>query len=469
VYRVARARLAVGRPAAYLATASLAWSAPFVVWSSSGLEAMPYTLLFAAAFERLCLRADGAAPVQAALLAVALALTRVEGIAWALGVLPLLGAWTARSLGRPVLRPLARYALVVGVLYGAWFAWRASYFGHAWPMTVYAKVGFSLERVLRGVDYVVVQVLTCLSLLVLLPGVAVALRAARRPIGVPLAALPAGVVAYTVLVGGDWMAFGRFLLPALPFVAWLWAWVLSDLGPAVASVAGPAVVALAVAPGFDVHPVPRAARARFHFRLNTPDYRSEHAQWEFQRFNGIRWSVMGRALGALFPPGTTVVMGAIGAASYESDLVTLDRHGFVTPEVALRDAEPAAELRSPGHDTVVDETWFVARGHAPDVLRAKIREVAGRADLVETLATSALRLRRTGTADRYVPDFVRLGPERASSWYITLWSRIAPGTSADSAWADFEARVTAFEDTGRAREVAVEPPGDRVPGAPAWL
>ena len=473
VFRVARERLELGRLPAFLATATLGWAAPFAVWSSSGLEAMPYALFFALAFERLCLRRGGAGAVSAAGFAIALALTRVEGIGWALVVFPLLCAWSRHFQGQPVRAPFTRYLAIVIAGYGGYFAWRYSYFGHAWPMTVYSKVGFTLERGLRGFDYLAVQALTSLSLLAVLPGVFRALTGERRAIGVPLAAIPVGVCAYTLLVGGDWMTFGRFLLPALPFVALLVAWLLSDLERALGALAsallGTALIALGLLPGFDVHLVPHDVRARFHFRLNTGEHRSEWAQWDFMRFNGIRWSAKGRALGAHCPPGSTVVMGAIGAASYVSDLITLDRHGFVTPEVALREVEDSAELRSPGHDKVVDASWFVENGYDPDYLRAKLYSAATREEFAGRLEGSAKRLRRAPVADRYVPDFVQVGHAQAPTWYMVLWTRIPSDESAATAWSNFDARAARFRESGEVAVLEVEPPGSRVPGAPAWM
>ncbi|NOT29205.1 MAG: hypothetical protein HOP15_02020, partial [Planctomycetes bacterium] len=255
VYRCARVELGLGRRPAWLATALLGWSAPFAVWSTSGLETMPYALFFFATVERLCLRRGGAATWSAVGLGLLLALTRVEGIAWALLVFPLLFVLARRADGESVRRPLARYGVVLVLGYGLYFAWRWSTFGQLFPATVHAKVGFSLERLARGGDYVMTQVLSSPWLLALVPGAFVALRRERRGLGVTLVLLPLGLAAYAALVGGDWMSFGRFLVPALPFVALLAAWLLAGVerrfGAPAAGAAGTLLVALAVLPGFD--------------------------------------------------------------------------------------------------------------------------------------------------------------------------------------------------------------------------
>ncbi|MFT5287257.1 MAG: hypothetical protein ACI8TQ_003439 [Planctomycetota bacterium] len=476
-FRVMRERFEVSFHPACLAILMLGCSAPFAVWSSTGLEAMPYALLFFATAERLILRRNSPAGLTAGLLALLLSLTRVEGLGWAAIVFPTLCFFSRRQSGEPIGRALIQYYAVLLVGYGSYFLWRWNLFELLWPTTVYAKVGFSVERALRGVDYITVQVLTCLSLLALIPGCMAAMNKKRRSVGIPLALLPIGCAVYTVLVGGDWMTFARFLLPGFAFIAVLFGCFLDDVtlkwNRATSVAFGVIAIVLSLLPGFDIHLIPESVRAKFHFRLNTPDYRSEFAQWEFMRWNGIRWTTKGRALRAIDPGRPTVVMGAIGAASYVSNWFCLDRHGFVTPEVVMQHAEPNAELRSPGHDRVVPEGWFVEHGYDPDYLRVKLQDATTRQALSVKLKSSMKRLRQTGHDDRYVVDFHRLGPESSEagepSWYLLLWCRIEDGTESKTAWSDLEARIAEFVNTGKAQQLDVDPPGNRVPGIPDWF
>ncbi len=478
VYRCARVELGLAWLPAWLATALLAGSAPFVVWSTSGLETMPYALLFFLTVERLCLARGGTSGARAGwsagALALLLALTRAEGLAWALLVFPALALATRRLSGEPVLRALVRYSAVLLGGYALYFAWRWSTFGEFLPATVHAKVGFSLESLARGGAYVATQVLSSVWLLLVVPGALVGWRRERRAQALALVLLPLGLAAYAALVGGDWMSFGRFLVPGLAFVALLAAWLLADaerrFGAPVAALAGAALVTLAVLPGFDRHVVPAALRARFHFRLNTPDHRSEYVQWRYERFEAIRWLAEGQALRAFAPPDASLVVGAVGALGWASDLHLLDRFGLVTPEVARREREREPKLRSPGHDMGVSLTWFLERGHTPTYLRSDLIETTSRADLVEQLIASARRLRALGAADRYTLDFAALGPESTPRWFLLVWTRIPDDTPAATAWSVFDARLTHFETTGEVRELPIAPP-DRahVPGFPTWL
>jgi len=477
VFSALRSRMDVGLPAAVCATAMLAWSAPFAVWSSTGLETMPYALLFFATFDFLVLRRGTPDGVTAGFLALCLALTRVEGIGWAAIVFPALCVLSRRLAKEAFGRELVRYYAVLLVGYAIYFFWRWNHFELPWPTTVYAKVGFTLERALRGVDYVTLQVMTTLCFLAYLPALSSAFKANRRALGIPIAMLPFGIAFYTVLVGGDWMTFARFLLPALPFIALGFGWFLQDATERwslpVGAAIGAVFILLGILPGFDVHLFSHEARAKFHFRRNTPDYRSEYAQWEFMRWNGIRWSAKGRAIAAMDDSKPSIVMGAIGAATYVSDCFCLDRHGFVTPEVALRHGDSDAELRSPGHDKVVEEGWFLENGYDPDYLRAKLEDATTRDELLKRLRSSANRLKRSGNDDRYVPDFYRLGleeaPKPAPSWHLLVWRRIEAGTSSEQAWRDFDTSVERFKKSGAVKKLDVEPPGDRVPGLPDWF
>jgi hypothetical protein len=188
----------------------------------------------------------------------------------------------------------------------------------------------------------------------------------------------AGGAAYAVATGGDFMAFGRFLVPTLPVLALVFAAAVDRAfaAPAVASgaagaarangalrvatgAAAVAVLALSGAAAFDVVPVPRAWRERLHFRWNSPSWQSEVAMWRGMRDRARAWSLQGRAIADCTAPGESMIGFAIGAIGYHSEIVLHDMFGLVDRDVARR---PAARRRmSPGHDRLVGWEYFLPR------------------------------------------------------------------------------------------------------------
>ena len=90
-----------------IATLMLACSPAFAVWSTSGLETMPFALLLFVTFDRLILRRAGIAPVAAGIAGLATALIRVEGVYWAALLVPL-ALFTRRRALEPIPEPTFR-------------------------------------------------------------------------------------------------------------------------------------------------------------------------------------------------------------------------------------------------------------------------------------------------------------------------------------------------------------------------
>lgn len=275
-YRVVRVRFDVALAPAVMAAALLGLSAQFTVWSTSGLETMPFALLVFATAERLLLRRGGMAAVSGSISGLLLALVRTEGIAWSLVLLVLAGV--SRGMQRQkVLRPVLTYAAIVLACYGGYTVWRYSHFGTLVANTTLAKTaGVGVGDVLRGaayiatkgppsreawmrmgvaatqpasgpvmggwgdapagawwvwrgVCYVTVNWLTSLSWFLLAPSLVYALFPRRFAVGAAVAALALAFPAYGIVTSGDFMAFGRFLVPGLAFSALLAAWLLGGL------------------------------------------------------------------------------------------------------------------------------------------------------------------------------------------------------------------------------------------------
>lgn len=353
----------LGRRGAAVASLSAALAPGLVVWGTGGLETAAMALTFGLLAWAWIARADDEAVGRGFFVAVALMLVRTEGIAW-VGVIAALGLGTRWWEGRPVRRLLGVFVAIaaLAVMYAGW---RWSYFGDVVSNVARAKVGFSQERAWTGASYVLGFWLACVAMPAqLLAGRALVVRSGVR--GAALGALAAGVMLYAVLVGGDFMAMGRLLVPAVPLLA-LAAGAAAEAGTGWAVVMA-AVAAVGAAPLYNAHVVPAAVRAGFKVRDNTETFRSEYAQWRYMAENAKRWRQLGRALRAVAEPGDSLVVGAVGAVGYETDLWIWDRYGLVTPEVAGRDGH--REQASPGHEKEVPIRFFVSR--RPTFLKAQL-------------------------------------------------------------------------------------------------
>jgi arabinofuranosyltransferase len=364
VLRFARARLALegaGLAATALAAASLP---PFVVWASGGLETMACALAAFAAFDALARDPLRPRALAAGLCGAAAALLRVDGPLWAL--LALCAAWVAAPDGRraATLRAgLGALALVLAA-FVAQTAFRLGYHGDWIPNTARAKGGLSALRLERGAKYVG-ALLAELPFLLLLP-----LAASRTRVGLACAAFALATAGYAAFVGGDFMAMGRFLVPAMPFVALCFALLAARLErrPVALAALTLAVVGSSLLAAFDAAPVPQRLRQALHFRWNEPLAKSEARQRADMQERAQAWAQIGRAVGACVAPGKSLVLPNLGAISYYSEVHALDPFGLIDPEIARREA-PARRV-SPGHDKAVPSSYFHAR--RPDYLGAWI-------------------------------------------------------------------------------------------------
>ncbi|MEO0605222.1 MAG: hypothetical protein AAF211_27580, partial [Myxococcota bacterium] len=400
----------------------------------SGLATMPFAWLF---FELVVwvvvpsLRpARPEARVVIPALALAMALLRVEGPLWVGFVLALGGAaaaWRDGRLDRDVSRTWLAPGLAVIAIYGIYTAWRIHHFGTWVPNTALVKVGFDHWVALRGLKYLAVFLITTI---VPVAGIVAGaqLQGDRRL--APLLFVVVVVFGYAVLVGGDFMPFGRLLMPAVPFVGLL-------IGAAVWPRLGMGLVALGALPLLGIHPVPSSLLRPLHFRHSDVDFMSELDRWANQRDNCVGFVRRGRALAAIAEPGDAVVAGAVGAIGYASDLEVLDQHGLVTKEVAYRPVPDGPLRTSPGHDKHVPPSFFVK--YAPRFLYA--RTVSGplaggrmKDTLVQWRVPSAVQ-------DRYVPDFWEVTePDDAERTFLLVVRRRTDDEDPALVWNGFAGR-----------------------------
>jgi arabinofuranosyltransferase len=345
---------------------------PIAVWSTGGLDTMAFALAVFGAYERLLGDPDRPHGVQAGALALAASLVRADGAFWGALILGT-AALTWLADRRPaLLRAIAVAAAILIAGTAIYVTWRHAYHGDWLPNTARVKVAVSALTLTRGLYYAVSFALTVTSvgaIAVLFPWT---LSGRARVVALQCAVLAAGTFGYVVLVGGDFMAMGRLLVPALPFCAVLGAALVARAAAAGGRARAYAVLAvlvgLSVLPAFNLHPVPRAIRERFAFRWDLPGYVSEYDRWRAMRGNANRWSLLGRALARHTVPGESIVLDAIGAAGYYSDLFVYDQYGLIDRGAVER--EIAAGRRSAGHDRLVPAEYFLPR--APTYLGAHL-------------------------------------------------------------------------------------------------
>ncbi|MCB9665499.1 MAG: hypothetical protein H6732_15410 [Alphaproteobacteria bacterium] len=393
--------------AAWGATLVLATFPPFAVWSTSGLETMPQTVLMLLTWWLLSRPGEGRGRlVLAALTGVALALIRTEGLAWFTVLVGVAGV--QRRLEGRALRPLLPVVGVVFAAFGVYEAWRVGYYGAWVANTAHAKVHMGPAALLRGASYLGLYATTHLSPLLLIPAIPLALGGSRRPLAVGASLFALAVPAYAVVVSGDYMTYFRLLVPGLPWFALTLGLALDALAsrrPASLRwlpLAAVLTATVGVLPALDVHLVPRRLRAALDVREKQEGFRSENEQWMLMDQHTRFWRERGEAIAAHAPPGSSIVAGAIGSLGYYADVHVYDRNGLVSREVAAIPWD--GRLRSPGHDKTVDAAFFLDK--KPTFLDAKV--LYGPM-LGFKIRASLLEMRAKDFSDRYYPEILPFG------------------------------------------------------------
>lgn len=339
----------------------------FVVWGSSGLETSAAAALVLGAFvtfvrQRLTL---------AAALSALAGLTRPDallpialfGLAW-------IGVSVTRASGdvRGLLRRIDWTA--VAVAFGTFAiplmlhaTWRHHYYGEWWPNTWFIKRHGMLLVEEFGKPYAAGWVEN-LHLVYLAP-----LLLLARPRHILLAAPAGAIVYYVTSVGGDFMAYSRFLLVPTICVAVLAGWLLVELEVLVRDKLGRRDKLLPIALGLGlVLAGIGASGAKRRIALDV----SQGSKWIDDRFEGVtameRFATERVKAGAWMAenldPSTLVTVGAAGAMPYASGVQVIDAYGLVTPWVADV-AEPKVERGRPGHQLYAPIS--AVQQHDPDL------------------------------------------------------------------------------------------------------
>jgi hypothetical protein len=333
------------------------------MWSTGGLETMPFALCTFVVYERLCGDPDRPRGVQAGILAGVAALLRADGALWVGLVLACASIDVLARRDPRSIRAAATVIVLLAVAVVAQVAWRASYYGELLPNTARIKAGMSGMRLERGLKYLGSFVLA-VPVCALVPLAAAWLRRGRFDAATVQAyVFLAGTSVYALYVGGDFMAMGRFILPGMPFLVVLLAASLAVLErerrvPLARAFSAFAILAAALA-CTDASVAPDAPRQLLHFRWNEPRAQSEIEMWRGMRDRAAYWSMLGRAIALHARPGDSITLGPIGAIGYFSDITIYDTFGLTSVAVAKREA-PLARA-SPGHDKAVGPEFYADR------------------------------------------------------------------------------------------------------------
>ena len=251
-------------PALFLGPFIVACTGAYACWSSGGLETTMFTGLSLAGFALYLWEESHAKKIRLSGIIMALAaMTRPEGVLLfaCMGghrfVFSLLELWKrskrSSTKGKETEKPLGIFLEILKresiwaagfvVVYGGYFLWRYNYFGYLFPNTYYIKSSSPNpeETWNLGVAYLESFIrdygLKYLSWVPLV-GVVLSIRNALRREGsyLPLftwtyflaATIALGIL--TVKVGGDFMAMHRFWVPVIPFLAFMIADTIRQIG-----------------------------------------------------------------------------------------------------------------------------------------------------------------------------------------------------------------------------------------------
>ncbi len=202
-----------------LAGAFLAAHSGFAAWATGGLETTLYAfLVFASAYSYISYLKRGTGRLAVPVLFSLAVLTRPDALL--LFGLTLVHAmfWHRRNGDKFFNRTVLQWLLVFALIFTPYYSWRFSYYGYPLPNTFYAKLGGSgTAKYFRGVRYLQ-DYLKWYGFFVFIPPLILLLRRPREVWIDYFAILVGGYLIYLVSVGGDGLAFFRFVTYIAPLL-----------------------------------------------------------------------------------------------------------------------------------------------------------------------------------------------------------------------------------------------------------
>ncbi|MCF7847729.1 MAG: hypothetical protein K9M45_02675 [Kiritimatiellales bacterium] len=317
----------------------------YAAYATGGLETQLQSCLFLLILHQYFQAARNGTIIRHASLSVALGLAfllRMDSALLIICILPttLYMIWIPENpKGSRVWQTMAA-TVPAALIAGAWLLWKFSYYGHILPNT-YSVKNPGLSAILPGFYYIALFFFSYGLLLLLVPA-SMVLRKKIKP--EPALLVPALFLLmwlmYIVKVGGGFMEF-RFMVPAIPVIALMAAWLLENAFASRRVQVGWLIVFIAIS---------------FFHSTRTRLYGVETIRGLEAHLTEGGWAAAGQTLGEQLnhDPGIHIATTAAGAIPYYSRLTTIDMLGLNDAWIAENGASTADPKRKwlgakPGH------------------------------------------------------------------------------------------------------------------------
>lgn len=331
MYRLFRA-LGASRLVAAAGVFLLSFNSDMAAAYLTGMETVPYTAVLLFAFTALV--ESFSKPrwrIAAAWAALAVGLMRIDGFI-PFGFLMVCALLREFMQGTPKpIRTFFRLSFPPIVVYCLWFLWRWHYYGLPLPSTYYAKALIPKIMPQRGFEYVSSEIISGWLWGGLLAWLWLAWR--RYFPAVLLGSYAVLHLIYVVRVGGDWMPFGRFVLPVVPILLLLFVFGSMDFVRWAFTKKLRLRLVLPVLPIFLlVMLVIRMDHRFFNNRLEEEKYWGVKEQQE----NVDRYIKEATFLRQIVPAGGRLVTDYGGVFSCYTDGALIEMWGLANAEIATR-------------------------------------------------------------------------------------------------------------------------------------
>jgi len=390
VYFAAGRVMRLDRMKSFIGALSLGLFPPFFIWSTSGMETLPFSLCIFALLVTFLTPQGRFMFSRAAVLGLILILIRPEGVIYAAAVPVIVGVYFRKTKRKLCERKtFLGYFLILASGLAAVTVFRLIYFHYAFPNTFYVKVGMQMSQLQRGLFYVLHFFLTFSGAsIIIIAALAAMFNRIKNEDVFPPAALAGLMILLNIAMGGDYMCMARFFVPMAALLSLVLAGALCPSREELVRMLSGAfkrferrtahvfillvltvgAVVLNLLPAFDYHAAPLSLRKAVNFRWGPQGYVTERKAWEAEKYKNELWTLCGKVLAWMTTPNESAVLGAIGAVGYYSHLQIYDRYGLISAEVS-HNKVPRLKTAA-GHDKRVPIFYFLE--HKPDIIAPRL-------------------------------------------------------------------------------------------------